>query len=167
MWTTVTPAAEVVARVVLVYVLLLVLVRLAGKREIGELSPMEFLAMLLLSETVSPALTGGDDSLPSAGIAATALIAVTVLVNGLAFRFPWFERLSEGRPALLIRAGRVNGRVMRTERITPRELRATLRREGVESPEEVEKAYVETSGKITVIKGSGARAKRSRSSSPD
>src|SRR5688572_4573903 len=100
MWTAVTPAAEVVARVVILYALLIVLVRLAGKREIGELSPMEFLSMLLLSETVSPALTGGDDSLASAGVAAVALVGLTTLINVLAFRFRWFERVLEGRPSL-------------------------------------------------------------------
>ena len=69
---------SVVVRVAAVYVFLLVLVRMAGKREVGRLSPMEFLSALLLSETVSPALTGGDDSLAAAFVAALTLMLLTI-----------------------------------------------------------------------------------------
>jgi uncharacterized membrane protein YcaP (DUF421 family) len=149
------PLALIVLRVCAVYLFLLVLVRLAGKREVGQLSPMEFLCVLLLSETVSPALTGGDHGVPAAMVAAFTLMALSILVNVLAFRSRWVEELTEGRPELLIRSGRIDRRVMRRERITRTELEAALRRHGLDSVERVARAYVETNGDITVLKADG------------
>ncbi len=142
----------IAARVVVVYLLVLVLVRLAGKREVGNLSPMEFLSALLLSETVSPALTGGDDSLAAGAVAAATLMLLTIAINVLSHRFRWFEVATEGSPALLVRSGRVNRRVMKQERITQQQLDAALRREGVDSVGAVRKAYVEPNGEITILK---------------
>jgi uncharacterized membrane protein YcaP (DUF421 family) len=142
----------IAARVVVVYLLVLFLVRLAGKREVGHLSPMEFLSALLLSETVSPALTAGDDSLAAAGVAAATLMLLTIASNVLSSRFRWFEVITEGSPALLIRSGRVNRRVMKRERITEQQLKAALRREGIESVSAVRKAFVEPNGDITILK---------------
>jgi uncharacterized membrane protein YcaP (DUF421 family) len=150
--TMVVPMLSIVVRVAAVYVFLLVLVRMAGKREIGRLSPMEFLSALLLSETVSPALTGGDDSLAAAFVAALTLMLLTIGSNVLSYRYRWFEALSEGSPGLLISCGRVNRRVMKQERITDQQLATALRREGVESVEAVRKAFVEPNGDITILK---------------
>ena len=145
----------IAGRVVVVYVLVLVLVRMAGKRELGHLSPMEFLSALLLSETVSPALTAGDDSLGAAAVAAATLMLLTIASNVLSHRYRWFEVLTEGAPAMLIRAGRVNRKVMKQERITEQQLETALRREGIDSVDAVRAAFVEPSGDITILKASG------------
>ena len=147
----VVPLLSIVVRVAAVYVFLLVLVRMAGKREVGALA-MEFLSALLLSETVSPALTGGDDSLAAAFVAALTLMLLTIGSNVLSFRFRWFETLTEGSPGLLISSGRINRRVMKQERITKQQLETALRREGIESVEAVRKAFVEPNGDITILK---------------
>jgi len=68
---------EIVLRVLLIYVFLLVVMRLFGKKEIGRWTPMEFLGMLVLARTVGPALTAGDNSLPAAAVGATTLLGVT------------------------------------------------------------------------------------------
>lgn len=142
---------EVVGRVVLVYVLLLVMVRVAGKREIGALAPLDFLAMLLLSETVSPALTKEDTSLPVALTAAATLLALTVLVSWLTYRFRTLERLIDGAPRVVIDHGHVDETVCRQERISAQELASALRKEGVAGPEDVERATLEPNGCITVL----------------
>lgn len=142
---------EVVGRVTLVYVFLLVIVRVAGKREIGELGPLDFLAMLMLSETVSPALTKQDSSLPVALTAAGTLIALTMLVSWLSYRFRTFERLVDGAPRVIIENGRVDVVVCRSERISEQELESALRREGIDAPDEVRRAILEPNGRITVI----------------
>ena len=142
---------EVVGRVVLVYVLLLVMVRVAGKREIGELAPLDFLAMLLLSETVSPALTKEDTSLPVALTAAATLLALTVLVSWLTYRFRALERLIDGAPRVVIDHGHVDEAVCRQERISDQELASALRKEGVAGPEDVKRATLEPNGRITVL----------------
>jgi len=89
-------------RVVVIYVALLVLLRLSGRRELSELSPMELLTMLLLSETVSPAITGGDASLAGGLVAAVTLILLNVASSVLVFRSRLAERVIEGHPSILI-----------------------------------------------------------------
>jgi uncharacterized membrane protein YcaP (DUF421 family) len=141
----------VVARVVLVYVVLLVMVRAAGKREVGSLAPLDFLAMLLLSETVSPALTEQDTSLPVALTAAATLLGLTTLVSWLSYRFRAFERFVDGTPRVVIAHGLVDESVCRSERISVQDLASALRNEGIASPAEVACATLEPSGRITVI----------------
>jgi uncharacterized membrane protein YcaP (DUF421 family) len=152
MWTPATPILDTVLRVVLIYLGLLVLVRLAGKREVGQLSAMEFLSVLLISEAVSPALTANDRSLTTALVAAGSVMGLTILMNVLAYSSPRIERVLEGRADRLIDSGRVDQVVARRERITEQQLEAALRRYDVESPKQVRAAYVETNGDITVLK---------------
>jgi uncharacterized membrane protein YcaP (DUF421 family) len=142
---------EIVLRVLLVYLFLLVMMRLFGKKEIGRWTPMEFLGMLLLARTVGPALTGGDSSLPVAAVGATTLLGITFLLDYLVSRSRPLEKLIEGKPELLIEDGRVSARVMKGEMLTEQQLLVALRREHLESPDEVERAYIEPDGKITVI----------------
>jgi len=151
-----TPLIEVVVRVVIVYSALIVFVRFAGKREVGQLGPLDFLAMLLLSETVSPALTAQDTSLPASLTAAGTLLLLTAIVGRLTYRSRTIERLIDGRPRKLITDGVVDERACQEERITAQELEIALRREGVERPTDVKVSYVEPTGKITVVRRESA-----------
>jgi uncharacterized membrane protein YcaP (DUF421 family) len=146
-----TPLLEILLRVVLIYAGLLALTRLSGKREVGELSPMEFLSMLVLSETVSPALTRQDTSLVAALFAAACLIGISVAVGRLTYWSPRAQRLLEGSPTVLIRNGRVLRSALRREAITDDELKAELRKNGVEDPRRVRRATVERDGRISVV----------------
>jgi len=150
-WEPSTPLVAIVLRVVLVYVALVVMVRVAGKREIGQLGPLDLLAMLILSETVSPALTAQDDSLPAALTAAATLIVLTAGMGRLAYRSRRIERLIEGRPVELVREGKLDAAAAQQERVTRQELETALRRGGVETVTEVRRAVIEPNGEITVI----------------
>jgi uncharacterized membrane protein YcaP (DUF421 family) len=105
-----TSLLEVALRVVLVYVFLLIVLRLQGKKEFAQLEPMDLLIMLILSETVSPALTDDDTSLPVAFVAAGTLAGLTVLTSYLTFRFRKLEKLIHGEPTVLIKDGKVDER---------------------------------------------------------
>jgi uncharacterized membrane protein YcaP (DUF421 family) len=156
--TPTTPLLEVIARVSLVYLALTVLLRLCGKREIGQLSPLDLLGMLLLSETVSPALTGGDQSLPAALLAAATLLALAVLVSRIGFRSRRAERWLDGAPTRLVDEGRCIDAAIRSERITEQELESALRRHGLLGVAElgrVRGAWVEPNGEITVVQREG------------
>lgn len=144
--------AGIAGRVVVVYVALLAMLRVSGRRELAELTPMELLTMLLVSETVSPALTGGDDSLVGGLVAAGTLILLTVLSSVLVFRSRRAERVIEGKASVLIRHGRVDEAVLRSERITSDELHATLHQHGVLHVRDVAYAFIESDGDITIIK---------------
>src|SRR6195256_5054503 len=81
MWTLAIPWWELVARAVLVYVFLLVLLRLTGKRQVGQLAPFDLVLLLILSNAVQNAMNGGDNSITGGVISATTLIAANGLVG--------------------------------------------------------------------------------------
>jgi uncharacterized membrane protein YcaP (DUF421 family) len=127
------------------------MLRVAGRREMSELSPVDLLVMLLVSETVSPALTGGDQTLVGGLVAAATLIGLSVLIAYVTFRSQRIGRLLEGEAAELIRDGRVNRKVKQRFRISDDELDTALRQHGVAAPGDVARAYVEPDGEITVL----------------
>lgn len=151
MFELTTPWWELIGRVTVIYVSLLFLLRLSGKRQLGQLTPMDLLTMLLVSETVSPALTAGDDSVTGGLIAAAALVALSVGIAAASYSSRRFERVVEGSPVILIRDGVIDRRVMAAERITDAELAIALRREGIEHSSEVRLAVVEPSGEISCL----------------
>jgi uncharacterized membrane protein YcaP (DUF421 family) len=151
LFAPVAPLLEIVARVVVVYLALMLMLRLAGKREIGSLTPLDLLGMLLLSETVSPALTAGDDSLSVALAAAATLLSLAVLVSRLAYWSPRAARWLDGAPTALVRDGRPIQEAIRRERITEQEIVTALRRQGIADLAQVREAWVETNGEITVV----------------
>jgi len=161
MWEPHTSLFEVVARVAILYLALMLMIRLAGKREVGQLTPVDLLGMLLLSETVSPALTAGDTSLGGALVAAATLLASSVAVSRMAYRWPRAERWIDGEPVPVVDGGRLLADAARSERISSRDLESALRRHGLESVEQVRRAVVETNGEITVIpRPEGGAARR-------
>jgi uncharacterized membrane protein YcaP (DUF421 family) len=145
---------EILGRVALIYVACMVLLRVSGRREMSELGPMDLLTMLLLSETVSPALTGGDESLSGALVAASALMILTVLTSWIVRRSRLADRWIEGEAVVLIHDGHVRPEVLRRFRITDDDLRAALHDRGMMSVAEVARAFVEADGKLTFIKRS-------------
>lgn len=151
MFHNVTPLGEVVIRVAAVYAMLVMMVRVAGKREIGQLTPLDLLAMLILSETVSPALTNQDGSLLAAWTAALTLIALTALLSRLTHRSRRFERWIEGTPVVLARSGEVDDDACARERISDAELEAALRKNGLRGPHETELVVLEADGSISVV----------------
>jgi uncharacterized membrane protein YcaP (DUF421 family) len=145
-------ALEIVARVAFIYGACLLLMRLSGRREMSELSQMDLLVMLLISETVSPALTGGDESLTGGVIAAATLLGLYTATGWIAFKSRRVEQLLEGRAVVLIEDGRLCSDVIRKFRITDDELRTTLHQHGVLHVAEVKRAFIEPDGEITIIK---------------
>ena len=145
-------ALEIAARVALVYLGCIVLVRLSGRRELSELGPLDLLAMLLLSETVSPAMTGGDESITGGLVAATTLMGLCVATSWLVFKSRKVERLLQGRAALLIRDGRVDRKIMHDFRIADDDLKTALHQHGMVHVNEVARAYLEPDGEITMVK---------------
>lgn len=143
---------EIIARVTLVYAACMVLLRVAGRREMSQLSPMDLLAMLLLSETVSPALTAGDDTVTGGVIAAGTLIGLCVITGWISYRHRGLERAMQGVAAVLIQDGAVRPAILRRYRISADDLQTALHQNGVLSVQEIARAFVEPDGQITMIK---------------
>jgi len=109
---------ELVARGAIVYCALLLMMRLSGRRTVGQFTPFDLLVVMLLSEAVSNSLTGGDDSLFGGLIIAAKLVALTVLFAFLTSRSKKIERLIEGSPVLIGRDGVFFDNVMKGCRLS-------------------------------------------------
>ncbi|MEX2536689.1 MAG: YetF domain-containing protein [Trueperaceae bacterium] len=142
---------DTVLRVAIVYVFLLVALRMMGKREFGQLAPMELIALLLIPEIVSQALIGEDYSLTNAFIAIATLLSLVFgnsLVSHVSKRF---ERVVEGQPAVLAHHGKLVPENLHRERISPSELYSEIRKSGLERLEQVRWAVLEGDGKISIV----------------
>lgn len=151
MWNVSLPHWEFVIRAVVVYGFLLVLLRLTGKRQVGQLAPFDLVLLLVLSNAVQNSMNGGDNSITGGLISAATLIGLNWIVGWLAFRSKRIEALIEGRPMVLIHHGHINRQVMNMAKMTSHELDASLRAEGCAGPEDVLIAVLENNGRVTVI----------------
>jgi uncharacterized membrane protein YcaP (DUF421 family) len=147
---------ELVLRAVVVYAFMLLLLRLTGKRQVGQLAPFDLVLLLVLSNSVQNSINGGDNSLIGGMISAGTLIALNGGVAYLTFRSKKLEALIEGRPELIIHNGKVFENVMKRAKLTHHELNAALRREGCGCAAEVQAAILENNGSISVIPRAGA-----------
>jgi uncharacterized membrane protein YcaP (DUF421 family) len=146
---------EIVVRVTIIYAACMVLLRISGRRELSQLAPMDLLAMLLLSETVSPALTEQDTSVTSGLVAAAMLLALCVLTSILVHRFPRAERILQGHAVVLIEDGKVNRAVLDRYRMTNEDVELALHEGGLLDVSDVRRGFVETDGRITLVKKAG------------
>jgi uncharacterized membrane protein YcaP (DUF421 family) len=144
------PWWELIARALIIYVFLLIMLRLTGKRQVGQLAPFDLVLLLVLSNAVQNAMNGGDNSLTAGLLLATTLIVLNVLMANLTWRSRRLEELFEGRPRVLIKNGALQLQLLARERITRHELMAALRDAGVPKVEDVQIAVLETNGHISV-----------------
>ncbi|HWV99741.1 MAG TPA: YetF domain-containing protein [Candidatus Acidoferrum sp.] len=150
MWHSILPWWEFILRGVIIYVFLLVILRLTGKRQVGQLAPFDLVLLLVLSNAVQNAMNGGDNSITGGVISATTLIVANGIVGRLTYKSKTLEKLVEGRPEILVHNGRVFTDVMDREQLTHHELNAALRTAGCSCPDEVHYAILENTGQITV-----------------
>ncbi len=150
MWNLSAPWWEFVLRGLIVYGAVLVLLRLSGKRQIGQMTPFDLVLLLILSNAVQNAMNAGDNSVTAGLILAGTLVAANAGLAYLTWRSRRFEKLAEGRPRIVIHDGRAYPDVMQAERITTDDLHKALRRAGCESFADVHFAILETDGTISV-----------------
>ncbi|MFO0967636.1 MAG: DUF421 domain-containing protein [Gemmataceae bacterium] len=139
-------------RAVVVYAFLIILLRITGKRQIGQLAPFDLVLLLILSNAVQNSMNGGDNSITGGLILATTLVVLNGLVAVATYRSKWLERLIEGRPVLLIHNGHIDRKAMAGVRMTMHELLSSLRAAGCAGPEEVHVAILENNGTVTTIR---------------
>lgn len=145
------PILEKIVRPLLVYAALLVLIRLFGKRELAQLNPLDLIVLLTISNTVQNAIIGNDNSVLGGLIGAATLMAANYAIVRFLYRHERFDRVIEGKAAVLVENGRVLKDRLDAELITTAELEAAAHRQGFESLDLVERAVLETGGGLTFI----------------
>lgn len=150
MFNLAIPWFEFILRGVVVYAFLLLLLRLTGKRQVGQLAPFDLVLLLVLSNAVQNSMNGGDNSLVGGLLSAATLVALNYVLGLATFRNKKLEALIEGRPQVLIHNGQLFEDVLRRAQMTHHELMSSLRQAGCTCPEEVHTAILENNGSISV-----------------
>ena len=151
MWKIAQPWWEFVLRGLLVYGFLLIMLRLTGKRQVGQLAPFDLVLLLVLSNAVQNSMNAGDNTVAAGFILVATLLAVNGFMGWLTWRSKKAEILLEGRPQILVHNGLMDERILRAERITQHELMAAVRQAGLSDLTEVRVAILENNGRINVI----------------
>ncbi len=146
------PLLQLALRAVMVFVTVVVLIRLSGKRQVGQLGAIEFVIVLLISDAVQNAMNGGDNSLPGGLLTAALLVGMGTLVSLLSFRSDTASRLLEGTPTLLVRNGHVIRSAMDRERLSDNDLKVLLRKHGMHDFPLIDEVILEADGTISVTR---------------
>jgi len=144
------PLLEKLLRPVIVYLVLVLLLRIFGKRELAQLNPFDLVVLLSLSNTVQNAIIGDDNSVTGGVIGAIGLLAINWLVVRVLFRSPRLTRVLEGRAAVLIRDGQIDRKAIERESLTHTELIEVLHRQGFEHVHDVKRCELEPNGTFYV-----------------
>ena len=143
---------EKIVRCLIVYAFLIVVFRVMGKRQLGQMTAFDLVVLLIISELVQNAMVGGDNSVTGGLISVATLVLLNAGVAWATYRFKAAERLVEHAPTILVRHGRVLWDNVRREHMTPSEFRSALRRNGVASLHQVRFVLLEEDGHLSVIK---------------
>lgn len=145
-------ALEIALRTGVIYLVVLIGVRLSGKREVGQMTPFDLTLLLLLSNSVQNAMTGPDTSLAGGVIAACTLLVLNYGVGYFSGRNRKLRRFVEGEPSLLVRDGAVIQSHLDREHVSIDELQRALREHGIASVSDVALAVLEVDGSISCLR---------------
>ena len=145
------PWYQFVVRSVFVYFAVMVLVRISGKRAVGQFTPFDLVLLILIGNAVQNGLNGGDNSLAAAIILSATLLALNYGVAFLSARYPPVRKVVEGEPVILVHNGHVYRDVLRRELVSLADFDKAMREAGVSEVDEVHQAVLETNGHITII----------------
>jgi len=143
---------NIALRTAVVYALVLVGVRLSGKREVGQMTPFDLTLLLLLSNSVQNAMTGPDNSLLGGVVAASTLLLLNYLLADLSGANRRFRKFIQGQPSLLIHDGQIIEAHMAKEHVSMDELHRALREHGIPDYHQVALGVLEVDGSISLLK---------------
>ncbi len=144
------PILEKLLRPIIIYLVLIVLLRLFGKRELAQLNPFDLVVLLSLSNTVQNAIIGDDNSITGGIIGAFGLLGINWLVVRILYRTPKLNRMLEGRATTLVRDGKIEHDAVRREALTHEELMEVIHRQGFEHMSQVRRCILEPNGTFYV-----------------
>lgn len=148
---------DIVLRGLCIYLFLLVIIRLSGRRTLGETTTFDFVLVLIIAETTQQALLGEDFSVTAAALLITTLVGMDILLSLVKNRFPRAERLIDGLPLVIVDQGRPLHDRMRRSRVDEEDVLAAARKyQGLERMDQIKYAVLEANGGISIVpKGEG------------
>jgi uncharacterized membrane protein YcaP (DUF421 family) len=143
---------DIVLRATVIFLALYAVVRLMGKRELGQMTPFELIVLVVIGDLIQQGVTQNDFSLTGAIIAVSTIAFWALVFSWLSYLSPWAERLLEGEPRVIIRNGELLEANLRRSRLTRSEIESEMRLAGIARMTEVAWGILEPRGKISFIK---------------
>ena len=142
---------DIAIRAFVAFLIVLLLTRVVGRRELSSMEPFDLILLVVLGDLIQQGITQNDESVTGALIVATVIALMTVAVAYLNFRVSWLRPVFEGGLVVLIEDGKLIERNLRRERLTVEEVEAEARQQQLESLDDVRLAVLETNGRISFI----------------
>ena len=138
-------------RAILLYIIVLTVMRLMGKREIGQLEPFEFVISIMIADLASIPMTESGIPITNGIVPILGLLVMNLTISVLNMKSIWARKILSGKPSILIYRGKIDEKTLKKERFTINELQERLRGDNVINLGDVEYAILETNGQVTVI----------------
>jgi uncharacterized membrane protein YcaP (DUF421 family) len=142
---------EIIVRTAIVYLFLIVVMRISGKREVGQMSILELVVVLVISDAVQNSMVGDNTTIWGGLVAVLTLLGLDAGLKGLTHRSRRVRHVIQGEPRLLVRDGRLLTKALDEEHVEAEEVRAAVRAHGLARVEDVRIAVLEVDGSISVI----------------
>ena len=142
---------DIVVRGIFAFLLVFLITRIVGRRELGTLEPFDLILLVVLGDLIQQGVTQSDYSVTGMTLAVGTITLMTVLVSYLSFRFRRLRPLLDGEPIVMIQNGKVLDRNLKRERLTEEELAMEARIQQIDSLDKVEWAILEKGGQISFI----------------
>jgi uncharacterized membrane protein YcaP (DUF421 family) len=143
---------DAILRASVIYFFLLIVMRLAGQRTMGETTAFDFILLLIIAETTQQAMLGEDFSITNAMLLITTLVGIDILMSHLKIRFGTLERIVDGIPMIIVENGQPLTERLRKSRMDEHDVLAAARRlRGLERMEQIKYAILEANGDVTII----------------
>ena len=147
---------DAVVRGLMVYLFLLILFRIAGRRTLGNITNFDFVLLLIISEATQNAMIGNDYSVTSGFLVILTLVGLDIVFSFMKQRFPAMERYVDGLPLILVDQGRPLKELMNRVRVDEQDILASAReKHGLERMEQIKYAILETNGMISIVPKAG------------
>ena len=158
---------DIVLRATAMFAIVFLLLRLLGKRELGQLAPFELVTLVVIGDLIQQGVTHNDFSLTGASLAIGTFAFWTVVIGWISYLSPRAEKLMTGEPSVIVRDGEILRHNMRSERMTVMELESEMRLAGIARISDVAWAILEPNGKISFIGNTGSRSEQSDKAEQD
>lgn len=143
---------ETILRAVFMYLFLLFIIRVAGNRTLNEMTTFDFVLLLVLGDASQQALTRNDYSFINAVIIIGTLVLLDILLTYAKQYFPWFDKMLEGTPIILVNNGKIQQKIMNRVKVDKSDILEAARKNlGLESMDQIKYAILEKEGEITIV----------------
>lgn len=156
------PVWDLALRTTMIYVGMIILMRIGGKREIGQLTPFDVVVLLMIGNAIQNGMVGTDSTVGGSLIVAALIIGLNYLVATLGLRLILFGRVLRGQPTLLVNNGEFIDANLRREQIDADDVLMAMREHGIGDVRQVKMAVLETDGSISIVPVAGTSAVRTR-----